>query len=281
MDFRKFSSLIMIEQTLFALPFAYLGVLFANGKSIPTWILVTIAFVAARTAGMSFNRIIDANVDAKNPRTKDRLIPRGDVKKSQVWLIALGSSVVLAVASLLLNRLCFYLSFPAIFLLFTYAYFKRFSSSSHFYLGLVEAVAPIGGYIAVTGKFSVVPILLGSAILLWIAGLDIVYAIQDVDFDRKEGLYSFPSVFGEKAALMASEVCYALSICAMIAAGMVTGKSVPYWLALAGTAFIFTYQQKIIKSGEVSLALKKFFKANLYVSPLLLIGALLDVFLQA
>lgn len=281
MDFRKFSSLIMIEQTLFALPFAYLGVLFANGKSIPTWILVTIAFVAARTAGMSFNRIIDAHVDAKNPRTKDRLIPRGDVKKSQVWLIALGSSVVLAVASLLLNRLCFYLSFPAIFLLFTYSYFKRFSSSSHFYLGLVEAVAPIGGYIAVTGKFSVVPILLGSAILLWIAGLDIVYAIQDVDFDRKEGLYSFPSVFGEKAALMASEVCYALSICAMIAAGMVTGKSAPYWLALAGTAFIFTYQQKIIKSGEVSLALKKFFKANLYVSPLLLIGALLDVFLQA
>ncbi|MGC8658539.1 MAG: 4-hydroxybenzoate octaprenyltransferase, partial [Desulfomonilaceae bacterium] len=188
---------------------------------------------------------------------------------------------ILVLASLMLNRLCFYLSFPAIFLLYTYSYFKRFSSSSHFYLGLVEAVAPIGGYIAVTGKFSVAPILLGSAILLWIAGLDIVYAIQDVDFDRKEGLYSFPSVFGEKVALLTSEICYVLSITAMIVAGMITGKSAPYWLALAGIGFIFTYQQKIIKSGDVSLALKKFFKANLYVSPLLLIGALLDVFLQA
>ena len=186
MDFKKFSSLIMFEQTLFALPFAYLGVLFANGRHFSTWVLVTIAFVAARTAGMSFNRVIDAEIDGKNPRTKDRLVPSGKVTKSEVWLIGMLACLTLVGASFFLNNLCFYLSFPAIILLFTYSYFKRFSSSSHFYLGLVEAVAPIGGYIAVTGEISLVSVLLGCAILLWIAGLDIVYAVQDVDFDRKE-----------------------------------------------------------------------------------------------
>ncbi|PJB41176.1 MAG: 4-hydroxybenzoate octaprenyltransferase, partial [Deltaproteobacteria bacterium CG_4_9_14_3_um_filter_44_9] len=168
MDFKKFSNLIMLEQTLFALPFAYLGVLFANGKALSTWILVTIALVAARTAGMSFNRVIDAEIDAKNPRTKDRLLPKGEAKRSEVWIIGIVSSLVLIGSSYLLNNLCFYLSFAAVFLLFTYSYFKRVSSSSHFYLGFTEAAAPIGGYLAVTGKFDVIPFVLGSSILLWI-----------------------------------------------------------------------------------------------------------------
>ncbi len=279
MDFKKFSSLILFEQTLFALPFAYLGVLFANGRHFSTWVLVTVAFVAARTAGMSFNRVIDAEIDSRNPRTKHRLVPSGEVKRIEVWLIGLIACLMLVGASFLLNTLCFYLSFPAIVLLFTYSYFKRFSSSSHFYLGLVEAVAPIGGYIAVTGKFSLVSILLGVAILLWIAGLDIVYAVQDLDFDRKEGLYSFPSIFGQNASLIVSEACYVLSMCAMVTAGVITGKSIPYWMALACVAFIFIYQQMVVKSGDMSLALKKFFYANLYVSPFLLIGTLIDVFL--
>lgn len=279
MDFKKFSNLIMIEQTLFALPFAYLGVLFANGKNISTWILVTVALVAARTAGMSFNRVIDAEIDAKNPRTRDRLIPKGEVKQAQVWIIGTVSSLALIGSSYLLNSLCFYLSFAAIFLLFTYSFFKRFSSSSHFYLGFVESVAPVGGYLAVTGEFSVVPFVLGGAILLWIAGLDIVYALLDVEFDKKEGLYSFPSAYGEKKALTASGICYVLSFAAMVAAGIITGKSVPYWAALACVAFIFIYQQKIARSRDIGIALRKFFKANMYVSPFLLIGTLIDVFL--
>ena len=269
----------MIEQTLFALPFAYLGVLFANGKNISTWVLVTIALVAARTAGMSFNRVIDAEIDAKNPRTRDRLIPKGEVKQTQVRIIGTVSSLALIGSSYLLNSLCFYLSFAAIFLLFTYSFFKRFSSSSHFYLGFVESAAPIGGYLAVTGEFSVVPFVLGGAILLWIAGLDIVYALLDVEFDKKEGLYSFPSAHGEKKALAASGICYVLSFVAMIAAGIITGKSMPYWAALSCVAFIFIYQQKIARSRDIGVALRKFFKANIYVSPFLLIGTLIDVFL--
>ncbi len=279
MDFKIFSNLIMIEQTLFALPFAYLGVLFAGGKNISTWILVTIALVAARTAGMSFNRVIDAKIDTKNPRTKDRLIPRGEANKTEVWIIGIISSIALIGSSYLLNSLCFYLSFAAVFLLFTYSYFKRFSSSSHFYLGFVEAAAPIGGYLAVTGEFSIVPFVLGTAILLWIAGLDIVYALLDVEFDKKEGLYSFPSAYGEKKALAASGICYVLSFGAMIGAGIITGKNMPYWAALACVAFIFIYQQKIARSRDIGVALRKFFKANIYVSPFLLIGTLIDVFL--
>lgn len=279
MDFKKFSNLIMIGQTLFALPFAYLGVLFANGRNISTWILVTIALVAARTAGMSFNRVIDAEIDARNPRTKDRLIPKGEAKRAEVWIIGIASSLALIVSSYLLNSLCFYLSFAAVFLLFTYSYFKRFSSSSHFYLGFVESAAPIGGYLAVTGSFSVVPFILGGAILLWITGLDIVYALQDVEFDKKEGLHSLPSAYGEKKALAASGACYVLSFTAMIAAGIITGKSMPYWAALACVAFIFIYQQKIARSRDIISALRKFFRINMYVSPFLLIGTLIDVFL--
>lgn len=268
----------MIEQTLFALPFAYLGVLFANGKNISTWILATIALVAARTAGMSFNRVIDAKIDAKNPRTKDRLIPKGEVNQAQVWIIGIVSSLALIGSSYLLNSLCFYLSFAAVFLLFTYSFFKRFSSSSHFYLGFVESAAPIGGYLAVTGEFSVVPFVLGGAILLWIAGLDIVYALLDVEFDKKEGLYSFPSAYGKKKALAASGTCYVLSFITMIAAGIITGKSMPYWAALACVAFIFIYQQKIARSMDIIQPLRKFFRINMYVSPFLLIGTLIDVF---
>ncbi|MDQ1330965.1 MAG: 4-hydroxybenzoate octaprenyltransferase [Thermodesulfobacteriota bacterium] len=279
MDFKKFSNLIMIEQTLFALPFAYLGVLFADGKDILTWILVTIALIAARTAGMSFNRVIDAEIDAKNPRTKDRLIPRGEAKKTEVWIIGIISSLALIVSSYLLNSLCFYLSFAAVFLLFTYSFFKRFSSSSHFYLGFVESAAPVGGYLAVNGEFSFVPFVLGAAILLWIAGLDIVYALMDVNFDKKEGLYSFPSAYGEKMALAASGICYVLSFMAMIAAGVITGKSMPYWTALACVAFIFIYQQKTAREKDMASALRKFFRANMYVSPFLLTGTLIDVVL--
>ncbi|MBU2621175.1 MAG: putative 4-hydroxybenzoate polyprenyltransferase [Proteobacteria bacterium] len=280
MDFKKFSNLIMIEQTIFALPFAYLGVLFANGKNISTWILVTIALVAARTAGMSFNRVIDAKIDAKNPRTRDRLVPRGEVKQAEVWIIGIVSSLALIGSSFLLNSLCFYLSFAAVFLLLTYSFFKRFSSSSHFYLGFVESAAPIGGYLAVSGEFSIVPFVLGGAILLWIAGLDIVYAIQDVEFDKNEGLYSFPSAYGEKKALATSVICYVLSLAAMITAGIITGKSMPYWAAISCVAFIFIYQQKIAWSRNIGSTLRKFFRANMYVSPFLLAGTLMDVFFR-
>ena len=278
MDFKKFSELIMIEQTLFALPFALLGVLFAGGGTIGTWFWVMIAMAAARTAGMSFNRVIDAGIDAKNPRTKDRLIPKGEVRPKAVWTAAVISSLVLIGASFMLNRLCFYLSFPAVFMLFSYSYFKRFSASSHFYLGFVEAAAPIGGYIAVTGEFARVPFVLGLVILTWIAGLDIVYAIQDMEFDIKENLHSIPVRVGKKKALFISAACYMVSISAMVYAGLLTHKNIFYWAAVVSVGMIFFYQQCLARSQNIALAVKFFFKANMFISPILFIGTFTDVF---
>lgn len=279
MDFKKLSELIMIEQTFFALPFALLGVLFAGGGTFKTWFWVIAALAAARTAGMSFNRVIDAQIDAKNPRTRDRLVPKGAVRPSVVWMTAVISSLVLVGASFMLNRLCFYLSFPAVLMLFTYSYFKRFSASSHFYLGLVEAAAPVGGYIAVTGEFGRVPLVLGLVILTWIAGLDIVYAIQDIDFDVKEDLHSIPVRLGKKKALVISAACYIGSLSAMIYAGVLTHKNVPYWTAVLLVGMIFFYQQRLARRKNIALAVKNFFKINMYISPILFFGTLTDVFI--
>lgn len=279
MDFKKFSKLIMIEQTLFALPFALIGVLFAGGGTVMTWFWVIVALAAARTAGMSFNRVIDAEIDAKNPRTSDRPVPKGDVQPGVVWITACISSFLLIGASFMLNRLCFYLSFPAVLMLFTYSYLKRFSASSHFYLGLVEAAAPIGGYIAVTGEFTRVPFVLGAIIMAWIAGLDIVYAIQDMEFDVKENLHSMPVRLGKKRALVISTACYLVSISAMIYAGFLTHKTVPYWTAVVLVGIIFFYQQRLARSKNITLAIRNFFKANIYISPILFFGTLTDVFI--
>jgi 4-hydroxybenzoate polyprenyltransferase len=280
MDFKKFSEMMMLEQTFFALPFALLGVLFAGGGNFKTWFFVIIAMVAARTAGMSFNRVIDAGIDAENPRTRNRLIPRGEVRPISVWLTAIVSSLALVWASFMLNRICFYLSFPAVFLLFTYSYFKRFSASSHFYLGLVEAAAPIGGYLSVTGKFTQVPFVLGLVILTWIAGLDIVYAIQDLEFDAEAHLYSIPVRLGKKAALLISAVCYMISVCAMIYAGLITHKNGFYWVAVASVSLIFLYQQRLARSQDMDRAVKIFLKVNMYISPILFLGTLTDIFLS-
>ena len=163
-------------------------------------------------------------------------------------------------------------------MLFTYSYFKRFSASSHFYLGLVEAAAPIGGYLAVTGEFTQVPFVLGLVILTWIAGLDIVYAIQDMEFDAKENLHSIPVRVGRKKALFISTACYMVSISAMVYAGVLTHKNIFYWAAVVSVGMIFLYQQRMARSRNIGLAVKHFFKVNMYISPILFIGTLTDVF---
>ncbi len=277
MDFKKFSELILIEQTLFTLPFAYLGLLFAGGGTFKVWILVTIALVAARTSGMSFNRVIDKNIDGANPRTKNRVLPRGDVKAVTVWLIAIVSALILIAAAYMLNRLCFYLSFPAVFLLFTYSYFKRFSSSSHFYLGFVEAAAPVGGYIAATGALAFTPFLLGFVIMAWIAGLDIIYSLQDRDFDEKTGLHSIPVKLGAQKAIRISAVCYICSFIGMGLAGLTGGMKLPYWIAILLSGVIFLYHQRLARSGRLGERFSRLFKTNMLISPLLLVGTAVSI----
>lgn len=280
MVFKKISKLLLIEQTFFALPFAYLGLLFAGGDEIYTWIWVTLALVSARIAGMSYNRVIDANIDAKNPRTKDRAIPSGEISKLVVWLIAVLASIIFISSAFMLNEICFYLSFIALFMLFTYSYIKRFSSTSHFYLGLVEAAAPIGGYLAVITRFDVVPFLLGAAIMLWITGLDIVYAIQDHDFDKNEGLNSIPVRFGKDKALMISLILYIISIIMLIAAGVLTSRGISYWVSVICVILIFFRQQYIARKEDIEIAIVDFFQINTLVSPILFVGTFIDVMIK-
>ncbi len=280
MDFKTFSRLIsrliMIKQTLFALPFALIGLLFAGGGNPATWIWVITALVSARTAGMSFNRVIDSKIDGKNPRTKERIIPSGELKPSTVWIVAAISSLILIFSSYMLNDLCFKLSFLAVFLLLTYPFFKRFSSSSHFYLGLVEAAAPMGGYLAATGEFSIMPFILGIIILSWIAGLDIVYALQDIDFDKKENLHSLPVRIGKKNALLCSSVCYALSAAAMSVAGLLSDMGIFYWISVTFIVMLFSYQQITARQRNMTESIKTVFQTNMYIAPALFFGALLD-----
>ena len=277
MDFKKFSELILIEQTLFTLPFAYLGLLFAGGGTFMTWVLVTVALVAARTSGMSFNRVIDAKIDKVNPRTKNRVLPRGDARPFAVWLIAIVSAIVLISVSYLLNTLCFYLSFPAVFLLFTYSYFKRFSSSSHFYLGFVEAAAPAGGYFAATGTIAFTPFLLGFVIMAWIAGLDIIYSLQDKEFDKQAGLHSIPVKVGTQKAIRLSAICYIFSFAAMALAGLIGGMKSPYWIAILLVGVIFLYHQWLAKSGRLGERFSRLFKTNMLISPLLFVGTAVSI----
>ena len=277
MDFKKFSELILLEQTLFTLPFAYLGLLFAGVGTFMTWILVTIALVAARTSGMSFNRVIDAKIDKANPRTKNRVLPRGDAKPFTVWLIAILSALVLIGASYLLNKLCFYLSFFAVFLLFTYSFLKRFSSSSHFYLGFVEAAAPVGGYFAASGKIAFTPFILGFVIMAWIAGLDIIYSLQDKEFDERAGLHAIPVKFGTQKAIRFSAICYICSFGAMALAGLIGGMKSPYWIAILLVGVIFLYHQWLAKSGRLGERFSRLFKTNMLISPLLLAGTAVSI----
>ncbi len=277
MNFKTFSKLIMVEQTLFALPFAYIGILFAGGGDFKVWFWATLALFFARTAGMSFNRAIDAGIDGKNPRTRTRALPAGEITPWTVWVLGAGSSAMLIFSARMLNDICFYFSFPAVILLFTYSYFKRFSSTSHFYLGLVEAAAPVGGYLAVTGAFSLTPFLLGFVILMWIAGLDIIYALMDMEFDTREKLYSIPARWGRENAIFMSTACYVLAFTCLLLLGDLTDKKAPYWIAVFTIGGLFLIQQILARKQNIAKAVGTLFNVNMFISPLLFFGSLLDL----
>jgi 4-hydroxybenzoate polyprenyltransferase len=278
MDFKKFTGLIMIEQTLFALPFAYIGMLFAGGGKPSDWLWATLALIAARTAGMSFNRILDADIDAKNPRTSNRHIPSGELSKKSVWVLSALTSALLVFSSFMLNSLVFYLSFAALLLLFTYSFIKRFSSSSHFYLGVVEAAAPIGGYLAVSGKFESAAFLPGAAILFWIAALDILYSIQDMEFDKKEGLFSIPSKYGLNTALIISALSYILAAASLVVSGILINGGRIYYVFAAAAFLLFCAQFYLANKNKENIneAIFKVFFINRFISPVILAGVLID-----
>ncbi len=274
--------MIKIEHTLFALPFAFTGaILAANG--LPTlwqcfWILV--AMVGARSAAMAFNRLIDRNFDAKNPRTAQRAIPAGLVSVPFVLGFTIAATGIFLLAAFELNQLTLILSPLALAIVFFYSYTKRFTAWSHAFLGLALAVAPVGAWIAVRGDLELAPLALGAAVVCWLIGFDTIYALQDVDFDRQAGLYSLPTRYGATNALWIARAFHALMILCLIALGMIEGLGVCYYVGVAVAAVLILAEHILIRPDDLRRLNVAFFNLNIAVSLVILASTALGIWFR-
>lgn len=270
---------LKLEHTLFALPFAYLGAWTAAGGN-PAWATVgwvTLAMVGGRTAGMALNRLIDLPMDRANPRTKHWPVPAGRVKTWQLDLLAGAGAVALFFSAYRLNPLCFRLSPFALLLLVLYPYTKRFTWGCHFWLGLVLGAAPAAGWLAVTARWEPPLLPLMAGVLLWAAGFDILYALLDLDFDRRHGVYSIPQRFGLKRALWASRLCHFLSVLSFVAFGISIQGGMWYWAGLALMAGLLLYEHRLVGPGRLDKINKAFFTVNGWISVSFFLFTLLDL----
>ena len=263
--------MIKFEHSVFALPFALTGALLAvreggiAGAELWRrlgWIVV--AMVGARSAAMGWNRLADRRIDAANPRTAARALPAGRVTPRFVLAFVLASCGLLVLAAWRLNPLCLALSPVALLVLLGYSYTKRFTALSHFFLGLALGGAPLGAWIAVRGDVGATPFLLGGAVVLWVAGFDVLYALQDLDFDRRSGLYSIPARMGVAGALWISGLLHVVMLGLLAALPWVypPGLGAAYWAGLAGCLLMIGYQHAIVRPGDLSRLNAAFFTAN-------------------
>jgi 4-hydroxybenzoate polyprenyltransferase len=258
--------MIKFEHTLFALPFALTAMILAAegwpSRGVFGWILV--AMVGARSAAMAFNRLADRRLDAENPRTAGRALPSGEVTVAFVATFVVASVGVFLLAAWQLNRLTLQLAPVALLVLLGYSYTKRFTALSHLVLGLCLAGAPAGAWIAVRGEISATPLLLGAAVLLWVAGFDILYALQDREFDLRRGLHSIPARFGERGALWISGLLHAgtLGLLALLPRAYEPGLGAAFWVGWTGCLALLAYQHWVVRPGDLSRLNAAFFTAN-------------------
>ncbi|MBK5285743.1 MAG: UbiA family prenyltransferase [Bacteroidia bacterium] len=262
-----FFSLVKFNHTVFALPFALIGFFLALNFNavIFEWSLlikVLLCMVFARTAAMSFNRYADREIDKQNERTAVREIPAGIISANAALLLTVFSSLLFIVTCYFINPLCFYLSPVALLVTLGYSFTKRFTALSHFILGLGLALAPTGAYLAVTGKFHWLPIPISLAVLTWVSGFDIIYALQDIEFDRKQKLFSIPAWLGEKGAMVFSNVLHFLTVAFLISEGIYTHFGILYWVGTVIFSLLLIYQHSIIKPGNLSRVNVSFFTTN-------------------
>ncbi|MFN4071965.1 MAG: menaquinone biosynthesis prenyltransferase MqnP [Thermus sp.] len=278
---RLYLELIRFEHTLFALPFAYGGMLLAAGSwpGFRTFLLVTLAMVGARTMAMALNRLIDWRIDALNPRTQDRHLPKGLVKPWETLLLALVGLLLLTLAGLSLNPLTARLLPVAVFFLTIYSYTKRFTWLCHYVLGLTIGAAAAGGWIAVTGSFHPTAYWLWAAVGLWIAGFDILYATQDYTFDRAHGIKSIPARFGIPQALWIARGTHLLAWMAFLLAGLSYGAGSPYFLGLLLVGGLLLYEHQLVSPEDLSRVDLAFFQANVGVSLGMFLAIVLDLWL--
>lgn len=260
--------MIKFEHTIFALPFAYMGmVLAANGlPRIAEIFWITVAMVGARSFAMAINRYIDREIDARNPRTEDRAIPTGKLNNNYVLMFSVISLGIFFVATYQLAPLA-RLVWPAIvFPFLIYSYTKRFTWLSHVVLGVSLGLAPIAAWIAITNGLSWPVVVLGAAVTLWVAGFDIIYACQDIDFDRKDKLFSIPAVFGVKKALLVTRTFHVLTVGLLFTVGVAFNLGVVYYVGVAITALLLAYENRMVKADDLSKVNMAFFTINGFIS---------------
>ena len=294
---KNYLSLVKFSHTIFALPFAMIGLalgwhrLFAGIETefwhddllvlflVRQFVLVLICMISARSAAMAFNRYLDRHFDAKNPRTAIREIPSGIISANSALAFTLISCLVFLAACFFINRICFYLAPVALFVILFYSYTKRFTALCHLVLGLGLSLAPIGAYLAVTGVLALVPILFSCTVVCWVAGFDIIYAMQDIEFDRSQQLYSIPGVLGGSKALRVSELLHVLSTGCVITAGYLGHFHWLYWLGVLVFAGMLVYQHSIVKPNDLSRVNIAFMTANGIASVVFGLFVIADIFL--
>jgi len=278
---KVFFEMIKFEHTLFALPFAYLGA-FLAAEGVPPVIKlfwITLAMIGARTAAMSLNRLIDRHIDARNPRTAERALPAGRLRVKEVYLYTVLSFLLLGYSAYQLNILAFWLMPIAVFFLVLYSYTKRFTWACHFILGISLGLAPAGAWIGVTGHWALTPILLGLGVMTWVAGFDVVYACQDVEFDRREGLHSVPAIFGLQRGLEISAGLHIIAPLFFIAVGVVMSMGWLYYVGVAIAIVLLYRQHRLVSADDFSKIGIAFFNLNGYLSILLFVFSISDLIL--
>lgn len=304
--FKNYLSLIKFSHTIFAMPFALIG-LFLGIKNIShfrfvkvympdlnfekrvdiffthNWyifVLIVLCMVFARSAAMAFNRYLDRHYDANNPRTATREIPVGKISPESAYLFTGVSSVLFVAATYFINEICFYLSPVALAVVLGYSYTKRFTPLCHLILGLGLSLAPIGAYLAVTGKFALLPILFSLAVIFWVSGFDIIYALQDEEFDKSQQLYSIPAWLGKGRALRVSEFLHLLSAAAVIYAGVYGEFGWLYWGGVAVFSGMLIYQHSLVKPHDLKKVNIAFMTANGVASVVFAIFVIADLFIK-
>jgi 4-hydroxybenzoate polyprenyltransferase len=273
---RTVLEMIKFEHSVFALPFALVGALLAarTAGHLPTWqqiLWIVIAMVGARSAAMTINRIADIEFDARNPRTASRALPAGQLTLGFAWIFTLAASALLVIAAWRLNKLALELSPLALAILFLYSYTKRFTALSHFVLGFCLGISPAAAWIAIRGSLDPRMLILCAAVTFWVGGFDVLYACQDVDFDRSAGLHSIPKKFGVARALQIARIMHLAMVALLVWLAMSFHLAWPAWAGIAVVALLLGYEHSLVKPNDLSKMNAAFFTVNGYISLLFLL----------
>jgi 4-hydroxybenzoate polyprenyltransferase len=309
---KNYLSLIKFSHTIFAMPFALIGfflgiqawrkndspflqglnarlksplntggaIAVSSQELLWRFILVILCMITARSAAMSFNRYLDRNFDAKNPRTAIREIPRGIISANHALIFTIISCLLFLTSCFFINKTCFFLSPVALFTVLFYSYTKKFTPLCHLILGIGLSLAPIGAYLAVTGSFALLPVLFSLSVVFWVSGFDIIYALQDIEFDKSQNLYSIPAWLGKSNALHVSEIFHLLSLAFVVSAGIYGLFGWWYWIGIIVFAGMLVYQHSIIKPNDLSRVNIAFMTANGIASVVFAVFVIADLLIQ-